>query len=119
MELILKCINNNPQLRPSARDIVDELARLVEQHPHNRQAMLMPVLPLANKGKKAKHITDYDYVEVQVVHNSSEEAPQKLTVKTVEEKKDESLSWAGKQIKRAKAFFTLKFPVSLILLKNN
>ena len=33
MDLILKCIHNNPEMRANASEIVDRLACMVEQHP--------------------------------------------------------------------------------------
>lgn len=33
MDLILKCIHNNPEMRANAGEIVDRLACMVEQHP--------------------------------------------------------------------------------------
>ena len=114
MALILRCIDNNPQARPPTKEITEELAKIVKQNPLNRQAVLMPVLPVANKRKKkekVKHITDYDYVEIGVI---TEETPQKVVVKPAEAKQEESISWAQKQIKRAKAFFMQKYQVGLV-----
>ena len=112
MALILRCIDNNPQARPPTKEISEKLAEIVRQHPLNRQAVLMPVLPVANKRKneKAKRIMDYDFVEIKVGTN---ETSQKVVVKPAEVKQEESISWARKQIRRAKALFMQKYQVGL------
>ena len=42
MEFVLRCINNNPQLRPHSGEIVNKLSELVQQFPANQPEKLMP-----------------------------------------------------------------------------
>ena len=69
MELILRCISNNPQLRPATKEIMDELAKLTRHNPLTQNATLVPVeSSVANKGRrkeKKRLATDYNYVEVE------------------------------------------------------
>lgn len=114
MQLILRCIRNDPQARPLTKEIMEEMGKVVEQYPLNKQAVLMPVLPIATKKKKlkkekAKHITDYDYVELAIsTTNDREESPQMVVAKPTKaiSAKKESISWARKQIEKAKTFFS-------------
>lgn len=97
------------------KEIMEEIGEVVEQYPLNEQAVLMPVLPIATKKKelkkeKAKHVlTDYDYVELAIsTTNDREESPQMVVVKPTKaiSAKKESISWARKQIEKAKTFFS-------------
>ena len=111
MPLILRCIDNDPQVRPSTKEITGETAKIVEQFPLNKQAMLMPVLPVAtkkkkNKKEKVKHVTDYQYVELEIADDPTK-GPQ-VVVKDTDPSgtKEKSISWAKKQMIKAKAYFT-------------
>ena len=111
MELILRCINNNPEMRPLTSEIVEKLAKIVQKFPVKRQAMLMPVQPTTEKTKKRekkKHIDDYVYMEVEV-KTSNEESPDKHKLVPInDEHKDVSVSWTRKQLMKIRAFFTQK-----------
>ena len=114
MDLMLRCINNNPEMRPLTSEIVQELAKIVQHFPVKRQAMLMPVQPSSEKTKtkkkeKKKHIDDYVYIELEVKNTSNEESHDQHKLKLVptndDENKDVSISWAQKQLMKLRAFF--------------
>ena len=112
MVLILRCINNNPEMRPLTSEIVEELAKIVQQFPVKRPAVLMPVQPTTEKTKKnekKKHIDDYVYMELEVKTSNEESHDQHKLVPTGDdENKDVSISWAQKQLVKIRAFFKQK-----------
>ena len=122
MDLILRCINNDPELRPLTAEIVEELAKTVQKFPISRPAMLMPVKPKVDKKKKKKYVTDYDYVEQTEAVQESRESHKKLVIMKTEDKEKETLesilSWAQKQLRKAKAFFFMQKPQVLDRIYN-
>ena len=111
MELILRCINNNPEMRPLTSEIVEELAKIVQQFPVKRPAMLMPVQPTTPKTKKKEkkiHVDDYVYMELEVKASNEESPGQHKLVPINDEDKDISVSWARKQLMKIRAFFAQK-----------
>ena len=137
MHFILRCIDNNPKLRPHADDIVKQLAEMVKKFPAGSNYQLNVLRPEADKKKRRKKgqnaVTLYDYVEVELVNEMIEPAEESLQEKAErnpcqdkEEKndhqdevevnqsvsKDKTETWAHKQLMKAKHFFAHKQQVS-------
>jgi tyrosine-protein kinase Tec len=134
MELILRCISNNPQSRPPSREIVAYLEKLVQQFPQSRKFMTlkMPIVTeLAKKGmERRRKIGTYEDVSIQKEFQD--------TPKTMDKKPDVkaaftkiasygknlhleyeggkvriSTSWAQKKFKKAISFFSSKDQVKI------
>lgn len=132
MELILRCISNNPQSRPPSREIVAYLEKVVQQFPTILQSrkfmtLKMPtVAELAKKGKERRRkIGAYEDVSTQKEHqDASKTLDKKPDVKAAFTKIASygknlhlqfeggkvriSTSWAQKKFKRKIGFFSLK-----------
>ena len=126
MEFILRCIDNNPQLRPHIQEITKKLAEIVQQFPssyHYKLALVVPpreteIARNKKKGKRKKVNATYDYLVVsepikkgqdeQLEDGSSLEESRPVC----EDRLNASTSSAQNQLMKKKAFFVQQDLVS-------
>ena len=124
IELIQRCISNNPQLRPATEDIVAYLAGLVQVFPAVSGSYLtlgMPTRTANNSKKKKSKTAHYDDVMVECENEESKpvekEHGHNLVVKRAPrsrsgssgknrqwEKEKVRISWAQKKTRKAGGF---------------
>ena len=109
MELILRCINNNPQLRPPTQEIVEVLNKTVLRYPLTQPGKLVPV---TKTNERDKHVINYDYIEYEDVTKFVEKGDRNWRAREKEARKA-TLLWARK---RANSFFVRELKVGLFLI---
>ena len=93
MELILKCIHNNPGKRTNTSEIVSQLADMVEQHPIQFTSQLDMIEYISQLEKQSESLEreNLDYRNSQLLENAKQtrEAISKLEKKQEEDKMEE------------------------------
>ena len=137
MELIQRCINNNPQSRPPSGEIVAYLEKLVQQFPTVAESskfltLKMPAVAEVDKNGKdqRRKVAAYEDVSTQMIDKESQPTLRVLDKKPEVKaaltkvasygknlhfeggKVKISTSWAQKKFKRAINFFSSKDQVS-------
>ena len=126
MDLIQRCINNNPQLRPPTEEIIAHLKQLVPGIPKKHLTLQMPAEVMVNKRRMdVRKVQSYEIVTSEAISRVNN--PKKLIVKGTsqmkvsdsekqcpsrEDKVRIPTSWAEKRFKKAVGFLTRKDQVS-------
>ena len=110
MDLILRCINNNPQLRPRTNEIQQQLTGIVQQFPDSSADRW----ELLKQSMRAKGEDEGGDVSVKAAENIMPKLGTKQldAVKKQDEESKKKSSWVRRMLKRTKKFFKRRRRVS-------
>ena len=102
MDLILKCVDNDPGQRMNANEITERLAKMVSDHPQHFRSPLQMLQYINNKEEEAKALKEVGDERAALIRKKEEE------FKTMKEETCKELEYAKNEEERLKMANTLE-----------